>query len=116
MAPRLIAPVFFALFKGMLAFFLLEMGLVAASRIGDLRREGWFLLFFATLTPLACAGLGLLTGIALGLSVGGLTLLATLYASASYIAAPAAIRHGRSRRPIRPCRSAPRWASPSPST
>ena len=93
--PNGIAPldlVFFDLFKGLLAFFLLEMGLVAASRIGDLRRAGVFLLAFATLMPLAAGGLGLITGQLLGLSVGGITLLATLYASASYIAAPAAMR------------------------
>ena len=93
--PDGIAPldlVFFDLFKGLLAFFLLEMGLVAASRIGDLRRAGVFLLAFATLMPLAAGGLGLITGQLLGLSVGGITLLATLYASASYIAAPAAMR------------------------
>lgn len=93
--PDGIAPldsVFFDLFKGLLAFFLLEMGLVAASRIGDLRRAGVFLLLFATLMPLAAGGLGLVTGQVLGLSVGGITLLATLYASASYIAAPAAMR------------------------
>ena len=83
---------FFDLFKGLLAFFLLEMGLVAAGRIGDLRRAGVFLLAFATLMPLAAGGLGLITGQLLGLSVGGITLLATLYASASYIAAPAAMR------------------------
>lgn len=83
---------FFDLFKGVLAFFLLEMGLVAASRFGDLRRAGLFLVAFATLMPLASAGLGLVTGNLLGLSVGGTTLLATLYASASYIAAPAAMR------------------------
>ena len=87
-----IAPVFFTLFKGLLAFFLLEMGLVVAGRISDLRRAGLFLVGFATLMPLASAGLGLLTGFALGLSTGGMTLLATLYASASYIAAPAAMR------------------------
>lgn len=94
--PNGIAPldlVFFDLFKGLLAFFLLEMGLVAAGRIGDLRRAGVFLLAFATLMPLAAGGLGLITGQLLGLSVGGITLLATLlYASASYIAAPAAMR------------------------
>ena len=93
--PGGIAPldrVFFDLFKGLLAFFLLEMGLVAASRFGDLRRAGVFLIAFATLMPLAAAGLGLITGLLLGLSVGGITLLATLYASASYIAAPAAMR------------------------
>ncbi len=93
--PNGIAPLdrlFFDLFKGLLAIFLLEMGLVAAGRIGDLRRAGWFLVVFATLMPLAAAGLGLITGLLLGLSVGGITLLATLYASASYIAAPAAMR------------------------
>lgn len=93
--PAGIAPldrVFFDLFKGLLAFFLLEMGLVAANRFGDLRRAGVFLIAFASLMPLAAAGLGLITGLLLGLSVGGITLLATLYASASYIAAPAAMR------------------------
>ena len=83
---------FFDLFKGLLALFLLEMGLVAASRLGDLRRAGPFLVAFAILMPLAAAGLGLVTGLLLELSVGGITLLATLYASASYIAAPAAMR------------------------
>ncbi|MBW8469995.1 MAG: sodium-dependent bicarbonate transport family permease [Thiobacillus sp.] len=93
--PGGIAPLdrlFFDLFKGVLAFFLLEMGLVAASRFGELRRAGPFLLVFATVMPLFSAGLGLATGALLGLSVGGVTLLATLYASASYIAAPAAMR------------------------
>ena len=93
--PGGIAPLdrlFFDLFKGLLAFFLLEMGLVVARRFGDLRRAGIFLIAFAVLMPLAAAGLGLVTGMLLGLSVGGVTLLATLYASASYIAAPAAMR------------------------
>lgn len=93
--PGRIAPLdslFFDLFKGLLAFFLLEMGLVVARRFGDLRRAGVFLVVFAIVMPLAAAGLGLLTGMLLELSVGGVTLLATLYASASYIAAPAAMR------------------------
>ena len=84
--------VFFDLFKGLLAIFLLEMGLVAASRIGDLRRAGTFLLGFAVAMPLFAGTLGALTATLLGLSVGGAALLATLYASASYIAAPAAMR------------------------
>lgn len=83
---------FFDLFKGVLAFFLLEMGLVAASRFGELRRAGPFLIVFALVMPLVSGGLGVATGALLGLSVGGVTLLATLYASASYIAAPAAMR------------------------
>ena len=84
--------VFFELFKGLLAIFLLEMGLVAASRMGDLRRAGAFLLGFAIAMPLFAGALGALTASLLGLSVGGAALLATLYASASYIAAPAAMR------------------------
>lgn len=84
--------VFFDLFKGLLALFLLEMGLVAARHVGALRRFGIFLLGFALAMPLLSAALGLATANLLGLSVGGATLLATLAASASYIAAPAAMR------------------------
>ena len=76
----------------MLAFFLLEMGLVVASRLGDLRRAGGFLLGFAIAMPVAAAMLGLLTAQLIDLSPGGAVLLATLFASASYIAAPAAMR------------------------
>lgn len=83
---------FFDLFKGMLAIFLLEMGLVAASRLDDLRRSGRFLIGFAILMPLAAGLLGIATATLIGLSVGGTVLLATLFASASYIAAPAAMR------------------------
>jgi len=84
--------VFFDLFKGLLAIFLLEMGLVAASRFDDLKRAGTFLLGFAIAMPLFAGTLGAFTASVLGFSVGGAALLATLYASASYIAAPAAMR------------------------
>ncbi|MFO8003384.1 sodium-dependent bicarbonate transport family permease [Thioalkalivibrio sp.] len=83
---------FFDLFKGILALFLLEMGLVAAARIASLRTYGVFLVSYAVLTPLLSAMLGTVLGWMLGLSIGGTMLLATLYASASYIAAPAAMR------------------------
>ena len=83
---------FFDLFKGVLALFLLEMGLVAASRIADLRAYGAFLVGFAIVMPLVSGLLGTLLGWSLGLSVGGTMLLSTLFASASYIAAPAAMR------------------------
>lgn len=84
--------VFFDLFKGVLAIFLLEMGLVAAHRVGDLKRAGAFLFGFALVMPLCAGTLGAVTASLLGLSVGGSALIATLYASASYIAAPAAMR------------------------
>jgi len=85
-------PVFGDLFRGALALFLLEMGLVAGGRLGDLRRAGPRLVSFALLAPLLFGSIGLLAGKLLGLGVGGITLLATLAASASYIAAPAAMR------------------------
>jgi hypothetical protein len=93
--PEALAPhgeLFFGLFKGVLALFMLEMGVVAASRIRELRRIGAFLIGFGTLMPVVFAVIGALTGRLIGLSVGGTTLLATLAASASYIAAPAAMR------------------------
>jgi len=87
-----IQPLFFDLFKGILALFLLEMGLIAAAQLPTLRRHGVFIVAFGLLAPVVFAVVGALLGRALGLSPGGVTVLATLAASASYIAAPAAIR------------------------
>ena len=87
-----VEPFFMGLFKGVLALFLLEMGLVAGSRIGDLKRAGPFLVVFAVLAPIALGLIGALVGRLIGLSVGGCALLAALAASASYIAAPTAMR------------------------
>lgn len=79
-------------FQGVLALFLLEMGTVAGRRLGDLRKVGPFLLAFGILAPLVHGFLGVALGHAAGLSPGGATLLGVLSASASYIAAPAAMR------------------------
>lgn len=79
-------------FQGMLTLFLLEMGIVAARRLRDLRQAGLFLVFFGTLIPLAHGAVGAALGSLAGLSLGGTTVLAVLAASASYIAAPAAVR------------------------
>jgi hypothetical protein len=87
-----VKPLFGDLFKGVLCLFLLEMGLVAGSRLADLRRAGPFLIAFGLVTPLVFASIGLAVGAALGLTVGSVALLATLCASASYIAAPTAMR------------------------
>lgn len=89
---RPLAPLFFDLFKGILAIFLLEMGLIAAKHVRDVLRHGFFLVAFGVLTPLAFACVGGALGHALDLSTGGVLLLATLAGSASYIAAPAAMR------------------------
>ena len=87
-----IAPLFTVLFKGVLALFLLELGLVAGGRLGELKRYGIKLIAFALLTPLVLAVVGALGGKALGLSTGGIAIMAALAASASYIAAPTAMR------------------------
>lgn len=83
---------FFDLFKGALALFLLEMGLIVARQAGELRKRGMFIIAFGLFMPLLSALLGLACGLAMGLSIGGVTLLATLAASASYIAVPATMR------------------------
>ncbi len=80
------------LFYGALCFFLLDMGLVAAQRLQDLRRAGAFLVGFAVVAPLVHALLGLLIARVLGLSLGDGLLFMVLCASASYIAVPAAMR------------------------
>lgn len=83
---------FFDLFKGFLCIFMLEMGVVASERFPDLKKVGWFLLGFGILMPLMSAILGLLAGKLCGISEGGAIVLATMCASASYIAAPAAMK------------------------
>jgi hypothetical protein len=79
-------------FQGVLALFLLEMGLVAGRRLGDLRKVGAFLFAFGVAAPVIHGCVGVVAGRAAGLSLGGTTLLGVLSASASYIAAPAAMR------------------------
>lgn len=79
-------------FKGVLALFLLELGLVAGGRLADIRNFGARIIVFALLAPPVLAVFGALIGWALGLSLGGVTVMATLAASASYIAAPTAMR------------------------
>ena len=83
---------YFDLFKAVLALFLLEMGLIVSRQVDELKRRGLSLIAFGLAMPLLSACLGLATGFMLGLSVGGMTMLATLAASASYIAVPAAMR------------------------
>lgn len=87
-----VSPFFEGGFKGALTIFLLEMGIVAADRLGDLRKVGLFLLAFGMGMPLLHGGLGAALGVWSGLSPGGATVLAAMAASASYIAAPPAVR------------------------
>ncbi|HSM05625.1 MAG TPA: sodium-dependent bicarbonate transport family permease [Longimicrobiales bacterium] len=88
-----VAPVFTGpVFKGALTIFLLEMGLVAGDRLSDLKRAGPYLLVFGIGMALAHGALGVLIGRAAGLGVGGAAVLGAMAASASYIAAPPAVR------------------------
>ena len=81
-----------AVFRGLLCLFMLEMGVTAGARLGDLKKVGGFLLGFGMIMPLLHGALGVWLGHIAGLSVGGATVLGTMAASASYIAAPPAVR------------------------
>ena len=92
MAP--VEPFFVGGFQGALTLFLLEMGMAAARRLRDLRSVGFFLVGFGVVVPLLHGALGVWVGGLAGLSVGGAAVLGAMVASASYIAAPAAVRVG----------------------
>lgn len=83
---------FLDLFKGFLAIFMLEMGIVTAERFSDLKKIGTKLIGFGIIMPLISFSIGLVIAKLLNLSVGGAIVLGTMAASASYIAAPTAAR------------------------
>lgn len=80
------------IFRGLLCIFLLEMGIVAGSRLSEFKKVGVFLFFFGLIMPIINASIAILLGSWAGLSIGGCVVLATMAASASYIAAPPAVR------------------------
>jgi hypothetical protein len=81
------------LFKGMLAFFLLDMGLMAARSMGELKGQSPWAFVYAVVGPLVHAALALGLGVASGMPAGDTGLLMVLAASASYIAVPAVLRY-----------------------
>lgn len=87
-----IEPFFGTMFTGVLTLFLLEMGIVAGRRIPDIKSAGIGLVGFSLGFPLLAGSLGVLTGHLTGMGIGGSAVLGVLTASASYIAAPAAVR------------------------
>ena len=89
----MMAPFSVDLFKGMLAFFLLDMGLTAARQLAQLGRPSPLLLLYAVAGPLLHASLALGLSLAFGIEPGNGALLMVLAASASYIAVPAALRY-----------------------
>jgi hypothetical protein len=81
------------LFKGMLSFFLLDMGLMAARNLGSIKKQPKVLIAYAIVGPIVHASLALTLAYLLQLSVGNGALLMVLAASASYIAVPAVLRY-----------------------
>lgn len=87
-----VEPFFVTMFSGLLTLFLLDMGATAAAQLkatGSMSRR---VVAFAVLAPLTLGATGVLVGSLVGLGVGGAAVFGTMVASASYIAAPAAVR------------------------
>ncbi|MBX3397149.1 MAG: sodium-dependent bicarbonate transport family permease [Gemmataceae bacterium] len=80
------------IFRGSLCLFLLHMGALAGERLVDLKSVGPRLLLFAVFAPIVHGAVGVWLGHLSGLSVGGSAVLGAMAASASYIAAPPAVR------------------------
>ena len=87
-----VQPFFVSGFQGALVLFLLELGMVTARRLSDLKKVGVFLLGFGIIVPILHGVLAIWLGLMVGLSVAGATVLAAMVSSGSYIAAPAAVR------------------------
>ncbi|GDX56509.1 sodium-dependent bicarbonate transport family permease [Comamonadaceae bacterium] len=87
------APFSSDLFKGMLAFFLLDMGLMVARSFGSVRGQSVVLLAYASIGPLVHAAMALALAVVLQLPAADAALLMVLSASASYIVVPAVLRY-----------------------
>ena len=87
-----IAPFFVAPFQGVLVLFLLDLGARAGDSLGELKRSGPVVMIFALAAPLVFGPLGVLIGTMSGLGLGGAAVFGAMTASASYIAAPAAVK------------------------
>lgn len=86
-----VSPLFIDLQGGFLALFLLHLGYLAGSNWSEIKHVGFPMTVFAILFPIFAGILGILAGELVGLSLGGTVILGVLSASASYIAAPAAV-------------------------
>ena len=86
-----VSPFFIGLLSGLLVLFLLHLGYLAGFNFSEVRKVGKPLIIFGLLFPVIVGVMGVALGSAIGLSVGGSTVLGVLCASASYIAAPAAV-------------------------
>lgn len=80
------------LFKGFLAIFLLDMGIISGRKLNDFFKSGWFTLLFAIIIPLVNGSIVAIASQVITHDIGNRFILATLAASASYIAVPAAMK------------------------
>jgi hypothetical protein len=87
------APFSSGLFKGMLAFFLLDMGLMVARNFGAVRGGSPVLIAYAAIGPVVHAAIALALSVLLRLPAADAALLMVLSASASYIVVPAVLRY-----------------------
>ena len=87
-----VKPFFVNGFQGALVIFLLELGMITARRLEDLKEVGFFLLGFGIAVPILHGFIAILVGLWAGLSVSGASVFAAMVSSGSYIAAPAAVR------------------------
>ena len=85
--------VFDEMFTGAIVIFMIEMGIIAGQRLDDIKKVGIFLIAFAIIMPTFNGVVGVLVATGMGLSLGGAVMFGLLLASASFIAAPAVLRH-----------------------
>jgi len=85
--------VFDEMFTGAIVIFMIEMGIIAGQRLDDIKKVGLFLTAFAVIMPTFNGIIGVLVASVMGLSLGGAVMFGLLLASASFIAAPAVLRH-----------------------
>lgn len=86
-----VSPFFVELLSGFLVLFLLHLGFLAGSNFAQIQSVGAPIAVFGVLFPLTMGVSGVFVATSIGLSVGGSTIMGVLFASASYIAAPAAV-------------------------
>lgn len=87
-----VSPFFLDPFKGVLCLFLLELGIVTANRFGDLKKAGLRLVLVGCLLPAIHGSLATIAATMIGMNAGGAAVFGAMVGSASYIAAPAAVR------------------------
>jgi hypothetical protein len=87
-----VEPFFVGMFSGLLTLFLLDMGATVATRFATSGRPPLRMAIFAVISPIVFGIVGVLAAHSIGLSIGGSAVFGIMAASASYIAAPAAVR------------------------